>query len=466
MIRWHFLGGADTVTGSKHLLDVDGARTLVDFGMFQGRRAESEALNREMPVDPRSVDAVVLSHAHVDHCGCLPLLVKGGFAGPMHMTRATAQLVEIMLRDSARIQEADAAYLNQKTSRQGLPPVEPLYTTEDVEAVFPMIVPHEYHERIDLPGGVVATQVDAGHVLGSALTLLEIPRAGREALRVALAFDLGRRGLPLLNDPEPMGQADVLVMETTYGNRLHTPASDARNELGTAISAALARGGKVIIPTFALERTQELVYHLTKLRESGEIPPVPVYIDSPMSVAITRVFERNVRILDGEAKELHAETGRVVTPSFVRMIESVEDSKAITSSTEPSITLSASGMCENGRIRHHLKHGIENPANLVLIVGFQAVNTLGRKLQNGEKRVRIFGDEFKVAAEIRTLGAFSAHADKIELYRYAREVRPKTAYLVHGEEKSRKAFAQLLSTQMQLSVRCPVRGETADWTET
>jgi metallo-beta-lactamase family protein len=465
MIRWHFLGGADTVTGSKHLLDVDGARTLVDFGMFQGRRAESEALNRAIPVDPRSIDAVVLSHAHIDHCGCLPLLVKGGFTGPIHTTRATAELVEIMLRDSARIQEADAAYLNQKTSRQGLPPVDPLYTAKEAEAVLPLLVPHDYHEEIALPGGVKALQFDAGHVLGSALTRLEIPRAGREPLVLALAFDLGRRGVPLLNDPEPVGPADVLVSETTYGNRLHTPASEARQELGEAISAALARGGKVIIPSFALERTQELVYHLSKLRETGAIPPVPVYIDSPMSVAITRVFERNVGLLDGEAKALHAEKGQVVTPPFIRMIETIEDSKAITSSTEPSITLSASGMCENGRIRHHLKHGIENPANMVLLVGFQAVNTLGRKLQNGEKRVRIFGDEFKVAAEIRTLGAFSAHADKIELYRYAREVRPKVAYLVHGEEKSRKAFSQLLRTQLKVETHCPFRGETADLTD-
>lgn len=462
MIRWHFLGGADTVTGSKHLLETDGARILFDFGMFQGRRAESEALNREMPVDPRSVDALVLSHAHVDHCGCLPLLVRGGFSGPMHMTRATAELVAIMLRDSARIQEADAAYLNQKTSRQGMPPVEPLYTAAEAEAVLPLLVPHDYHEEIALPGGVRAVQVDAGHVLGSALTRLAVPRAGREDLKIALAFDLGRRGVPLLNDPETLGPADALVVETTYGNRLHTPASEARRELGEAISAALGRGGKVIIPSFALERTQELVYHLTKLRANGEIPPVPVYIDSPMSVAITRVFERNVGLLDSEAKALHAETGRVVTPPFIRMVESIEDSKAITSSTEPSITLSASGMCENGRIRHHLKHGIENPANMVLLVGFQAVNTLGRKLQNGEKRVRIFGDEFKVAAEIRTLGAFSAHADKIELYRCAREVRPKVAYLVHGEEKSRKAFAQLLRTQLNTDARCPRRGETAD----
>ena len=463
MIQWQFLGGTDTVTGSKHILTAhDGTRILIDCGMFQGRRAEAEALNREQSFDPASIDAMVLSHAHIDHCGCIPLLAKtSAFRARIHATEATADLLPIMLRDSAHIQEADAAYLNQKTSRRGMPPVEPLYTMADAEAVLPLIAPHPYRTPFDLPGGIRATQVDAGHVLGAALTLLEVPRPSGRPLRIALTFDLGRRDLPLLRDPDPLDDIDVLVTETTYGDRLHDAAVNAADDLCEAVNAALSRGGKVIIPTFALERTQEILYHLSNLRERGRIPQVPVYIDSPMATSVSGVFEKHLECLDEETLAVQQRLGTVLSPPWVTYTTTIDDSKAITSSKTPSITLAASGMCENGRIRHHLKHGIENPDNIVILVGYQAINTLGRHLQNGEKNVRIFGDAFRVRAEIRSLNAFSAHADRLELFRYIRDMRPRAAYLVHGEQRPRESFARLLRDQLGIPVSLPVRGETA-----
>ena len=461
-MKWHFLGGADSVTGSKHLLEFDGALILFDCGMYQGRRKESFEFNKNLGFNPLTVDAMVLSHAHIDHCGNIPTLAKAGYRNAIHATSATVDLLPIMLRDSAHIQEGDAAYLNQKTNRRGQPPVVPLYTVADAEASFKLFRPHEYNEPLPLPGGVVVTHVDAGHILGAALTLIEIPFNGGEFLRIALAFDLGRRNLPLLHDPVQLQDIDILISESTYGDRLHDNALNAREELRGGIVRALSRGGKVLIPTFALGRAQEIVYHLVNLRERGEIPPVPVYVDSPMAQAIAGVFEKNFEYLDAESNALRSQIGSVMNPDWLTFTESVEDSKAITSSKIPSIVIAASGMCEHGRILHHLKHGIENEKNLVLLVGYQAENTLGRRLQNGEKKVRIFGDEFTVKAEIQLLNAFSAHADRLELFRYARDAKPKKVFLVHGEQSQRASFAQLLRDQLHLEVDLPRNGDVVD----
>jgi metallo-beta-lactamase family protein len=462
-MKWHFLGGADQVTGSKHLLEINDSRILFDCGLFQGRRKDANEINRTLGFDPAAVDAMVLSHAHIDHCGNIPTLAKNGYRNSVHATAATADLLPIMLRDSAHIQEADAAYLNQKTNRRGQPPIVPLYTLKDAEASLKLIRPHAYSEPLDLPGGVRVTHVDAGHILGAALALIEIPKPEGGHLRVALAFDLGRRNLPLLHDPVQLRNVDVIICESTYGDRLHDNALNAREDLRVAIHRALRRGGKVIIPTFALERAQEVVYHLAHLRDRDEIPQVPVYVDSPMAHAITTVFEKHPGYLDQEYNDLRGRIGSLVTPAWLTFTESVDESKAITASTEPAIVLSASGMCEHGRILHHLKHGIENDKNLVLLVGYQAVNTLGRRLQNGDRKVRIFGDEFTVKAEIQTLNSFSAHADRLELFRYIKDSHAKKAFLVHGEQDQRDSFARLLRDQLHLEVELPANGSAVDF---
>ena len=461
-MKWHFLGGADQVTGSKHLLEFDDARILFDCGMFQGRRKEANEINKTLGFDPAEIDAMVLSHAHIDHCGNIPTLVQKGYPKAVHATSATADLLPIMLRDSAHIQEADAAYLNQKTNRRGQPPVVPLYTLADVEASLKLIRPHDYNEPVPLPGGVVVTHVDAGHILGAALALVEIPKPGGDYLRIALAFDLGRRNLPLLHNPVQLQDVDVLIAESTYGDRLHDNALNAREELRDGIVRALGRGGKVLIPTFALGRAQEIVYHLVQLRDRGEIPSVPVFVDSPMAQAIAGVFEKNTDYLDDESHVLRGQVGSVVKPDWLTFTESVEESKSITSSKTSSIVIAASGMCEHGRILHHLKHGIENEKNLILLVGYQAENTLGRRIQNNEKKVRIFGDEFALKAEVQTLHSFSAHADRLELFRYARDAKPKKVFLVHGEQSQRESFARLLQEQLHLDVTLPANGEVVD----
>ena len=461
-MQWHFLGGASQVTGSKHLLETEQTRILFDCGLFQGRRKESESINRNLGFDPASIAAMVLSHAHIDHCGNIPTLARQGYRNPIHATTATADLLPIMLRDSARIQEGDAAYLNQKTNRRGLPPIFPLYTLENAEDAIRLIQPHKYGEELRLPGGIRLTHVDAGHILGAALAKLEIPRPNGPPLRIALTFDLGRKNLPLLHDPVQIQNVDVVITESTYGDRDHLDARHEGEDLRIAVNRALARGGKVMIPTFALGRAQEIIYLLAELRDQNAIPNVPVYLDSPMAQAISRVFERNLPYLDEEYHDLRARMGNLMTAEWLHFTESVEDSKAITSSPDPSIVLAASGMCEHGRILHHLKHGIGNPANLVLLVGYQAAHTLGRRLQNMEPIVRIFGDEFAVHAEVETLGSFSAHADRNELFEYIQATGAKHIFLVHGEQTQREAFARRLRDALNIPVELPNNGDIVD----
>lgn len=463
-MKWSFLGGASEVTGSKHLLEMDGGRILFDCGMYQGKRKEADRINRQLGVTAGTVDAVVVSHAHIDHCGCIPLMTREGYQGPIYATSATADLLPVMLRDSANIQESDAAYLNQKTNRKGLPPVIPLYTMEDAETSFGLIRSHEYGQVLELPGGVRLVHMDAGHILGAALARMEIPRTGKSPLRLGMAVDLGRRNLPLLQDPQQMADLDVLICESTYGDRLHDNAQNAAEGLRVMINRVIERGGKVMIPTFALERAQEVIYHLASLFARKEIPRVPVYMDSPMAQAVTHVFEKNRAYLDAESEALRLETGEsLLTPSWLTFAESVDDSKGITSSKEPSIVLAAAGMCEHGRILHHLKHGIENEANGILLVGYQAVNTLGRRLQNGEKKVKIFGDEFSVKAEVDTLHSFSAHADRLELYRYISDAKPRKLVLVHGEQDQRESLAKLVEERMRIPVLLPMNGDATDF---
>ena len=456
-----FLGGAETVPGSQHMLEVGGRRLLRDCGLYQGRREESDKINRNLPFDAASVDAALLSHAHVDHCGNLPTLVARGYAGPIHATRATCDITGIMLRDAARIQEQDAAYLNQKTNRKGLPPVVPLYTVADAERAVERFRGHDYHETLELLPGLRHTPYEAGHILGAAVSHFELEENGRRA-RVGFAVDLGRKNLPLIRDPELLPPVDVLVMESTYGHREHGAAVDAEEQLREICARTFARGGKVLIPAFALERAQELIYHLSSLVTQGRLPRRPVYVDSPMASAITRIFDEKVEYLDAEYRAHRQSAGCLMCPDWIHFVSTVEDSKRVTAREDSCIVIAASGMCEHGRILHHLKQGISDPRNSVVIVGYQAGYTLGRRLVDGDKEVRIFGDLLPRRAEVAVLDAFSAHAGRSELIDYVRQLRPPKTFLVHGETEAREALAEALRAEKLTEVFLPKRGDSVE----
>lgn len=457
-MRIHFLGGVDTVTGSRHMVEVNGRLVLRDCGLFQGHRREAFEINRHAPCAGEALESIILSHAHIDHCGNLPSLARHGIRRPIHATTATAELCRVMLRDSAHIQEQDAAYLNQKTNRRNQPPVEPLYTTADVEATLPLFRGCQYGDTIAAAPGVEVVFAEAGHILGAALTTF-ICSENQRRVRIGFAVDLGRKNLPLIRDPDVLQDIDTLILESTYGDRLHDDARVAEEELGRAVRATLERGGKVIIPSFALERAQELIYHLASLFSKNQLPRVPVYVDSPMAMAVTRIFELNYDYLDAETRALNNIVGSVVTPPWVHFVASVEESKAVSSSDKPAIVISASGMCESGRILHHLKHGIENPRNTIIIVGFQAQHTLGRRLVERVPKVKIFGDWFALRAQVVSLNAFSAHADRNELLEYVRAVDPRRIFLVHGEADQRAALAEALRAAGWKEVFLPTGGD-------
>ena len=460
-MRIYFMGGADTVTGSQHIVQAGESRVLRDCGTFQGRRDEAREINSHLPFDPKGLHSVLISHAHIDHCGNIPTLVNGGYRGPLHMTTATVDLCDIMLKDSARIQEQDAMYLNQKANRKGLPLVAPLYTVKDAERAISQFVGHRYHELLDMAPGITVEDFDAGHILGSALSVFTLEEQGRK-VRVGFAVDLGRHDLPLIRDPERMENIDILVMESTYGDRLHSDAIQADDQLRQVILETIQQRGRIFIPSFALERAQEIIYHVSSLIMTKQIPRVQVYVDSPMASSVARVFEEQSQYLDEAAKKRLAEVGCLLCPDWIRFVSSVEESKAITGSDEPCIIIAASGMCEHGRILHHLKSGIGNPKNTIVLVGFQAEYTLGRRLQEQQPEVKIFGDMFKRKARVVDLDAFSAHADRNDLIGYVRATKPKKTFLVHGESHQREALAEALRDQKLTEVFLPKRGDYAD----
>ncbi len=460
-MKLRFFGGVDTVTGSAHAVEVNGKQVLRDCGLYQGRRAEANRRNRSFAFDPQDLAAVVLSHAHIDHCGNLPSLAKAGYRGPIHTTTATVALCDVMLHDAAYIQEQDAAYLNQKTNRRGLPPIEPLYTAADADRVLKLLRGYHYGEGIEVVPGARLALLEAGHILGAALTVFDLEENGRR-VRLGFAFDLGRHGLPLIRDPAPMRDIDTLVIESTYGSRRHPAPAEAGAQLRDVVRRTIERGGKVLIPSFALERAQEVLYHLARLTADGEIEETPVYVDSPMASAVTRIFERSTPYLDEEFHALRERIGRVITPSWVHFTASVEESKQITASDRPCIVIAASGMCEYGRILHHLKHGITNPRNTIVLVGFQAAHTLGRRLYDGDPEVRIFGDLFERKAEVVSLPAFSAHADREDLATYVQDAAPRRVFLVHGESEARSALAERLREIKGLEVFLPEPGDEVE----
>ncbi|HVS38141.1 MAG TPA: MBL fold metallo-hydrolase [Gemmataceae bacterium] len=454
-----FWGATHTVTGSMHQVDACGKTLLLECGLFQGRRDESRRRNEEFPFRPKDVDAVLLSHAHIDHCGNLPNLVRQGFRGPIYCTPATRALAAVMLGDAAKIQEEDAAYLNRKRQK-GEPKIEPLYDGRDVYQTLLRFQAVPYDEPKEIVRGVDATWVDAGHLLGSAMIALRMDGPNGER-RLTFTGDLGRPGLPILRDPSPVPPADLLISESTYGGHTHEPVEETAERLGDVVRRTAARGGKVLIPAFAVGRTQTVVYYLHQLMNAGRLPDLPIYVDSPMALRATEVFRAHPECFNDQTLTLLEAHPDLFGEKRIRYIDKVHESIELNDRQEPCVIIASSGMCEAGRILHHLKHNIEDPRCTVLIVGFQAPDTLGRRLVEHRPEVRILGRTFTPKAEVIALNGLSSHADHGELLRMLGPLSATTqkVRLVHGEPDRAAALAEGLRAAGFTDVTAPDRGE-------
>ena len=453
-----FWGAAQTVTGSMHHLEIAGKRYLLDCGLYQGHRKDAEHRNRDLPFDARSIDSVVLSHAHIDHSGNLPTLVKHGFDGPIYTTPPTIDLCRSMLLDTAHIQESDTKFVNKRGVQRypkGYQPVEPLYTMQDAEKTLPLFAPVNYHSPKQVGEAFSYQAYDAGHMLGSSALLLEI-----EGIRLIFSGDVGRVNLPIIRDPESMPAADYLIMESTYGDRIHKDEGAVIDKLAEIVGRTAARGGKIIVPAFAVGRTQQLVLLLHELVNQKRIPNIPLFVDSPLAVNVTEVFRKNTGYFN---KNVTAHLNSGEDPFGFRSltyIREASESKKLNDLRGPFLVISASGMCEAGRILHHLRNNIEDPRNTVLITGFQAENTLGRKLVEKWPEVNIFGEPLRVRAEVASLLELSGHADQRELLEWMKPITPnlKKVFLVHGEPPARQALAKLIAERYDVAVESPARG--------
>lgn len=462
MIRLRFLGAAREVTGSMLLVETDGGSILVDCGMYQGRRADSRRRNAQLPPMACHADVAILTHAHVDHSGSLPVLVKSGFAGPIHTTPATRDLSAYMLRDAARIQVGDAEYLNRRHADDpDWEPILPIYDEEDVVTALGRFVCTPYDRSFAVVPGVVARFLDAGHILGSAQVVLDIDDGGGKR-RVVISGDLGRHGLPIIRDPAaPPRPIDVLVMESTYGDRRHAPVAQMADELARVIGEGCARGGKIVVPAFALGRTQELLLVLHQLRSEGRLPKIPVYIDSPLAIDVTSVFRLHPECFDAETRGFLDANPNVFSFDGLHVTRTREESMAINDVEGPALIIAASGMCEGGRVLHHLRNLVEDSRNTVLVVGFMAQHTLGRRLVERRPRVKIWGVERELHAQVVQLDAFSAHADADDLLAYATTCAPGRVFLVHGEPEGQEPLRQELVAR-GLDVTAPERGTVVE----
>lgn len=461
-----FHGAVRTVTGSQHLLEINGKRILLDCGLYQGSRKETYERNQFLPFDAAAIDILILSHAHIDHSGNIPNLVKSGFRGDIICTYATHDLCAIMLRDSAKIQESDIEYLNRKREKQNLPPLEPIYTIEDAIECLKYFVAFGYDRPRQIMPGVTLTFYDAGHILGSAIVALDIEdQESKQDIRLVFSGDLGRPHRPILRDPTFIDGADVLLIESTYGDRLHQEEGDSDKKLARIINETTKRGGKVIVPAFAIGRTQELVYRIHHLVENRSISArLPIYVDSPLAIDATGIYRLHPEAFDEEMAQflLQDRDGDPFGFAMMQYTRSVEQSKQLNLSDEPAVIISASGMAEAGRILHHLKNNIEEPKNTVLITGWQAPNTLGRRLVDRERTVRIFGEEYQLKAQVEKMNGLSAHADRNELLDWVGhfQMRPRHTYIVHGEEPVALTFAETLRQQGLEDVNVPFMGES------
>lgn len=449
-----FCGASIGVTGSCHLITTDKHKLLLDCGQFQGGKAVEKMNEEPFPFDPAQIEWVILSHAHIDHCGRLPLLVKRGFKGQIYCTDATADLLEVMLKDSAYIHEKDAQWQSKKNARTGKPPVEPLYTIDDAEDALKLVRPVLYDQLIELAPEIRIVFNDAGHILGSAITELWITE-GENTSKIVFSGDLGVTNRPILRDPVKIKKADYVIMETTYGNRLHPANATSIDELIHITLATVKRGGSVIIPSFAVGRTQELIYQFNMFYEQhpeyqSQLENVNVYIDSPMATTATEVFKRNAQVFDEKTKEYILSGDNPLDFKNLKFTRNTADSMMLNEDKSPKIIISASGMCEAGRIRHHLKHNLWDSRNSIVFVGYQAEGTLGRMLIEGAKEVKLFGETISVKAEIHNLEGFSGHADQKGLMDWLSGFRqePEQIFLVHGELESKKDFARLVGDEL------------------
>lgn len=456
-----FHGAARAVTGSQHLLEVSGRRILLDCGLSQGHRGESERLNREYNYEPASLDAVILSHAHIDHSGKLPSLVKNGFKGMIFSTAATRDLAAVMLPDSAHIQQADAEYINKKRARDGLEPVEPLYDLEDALSAIEKFVTLPYGLHFPVFPEITLRFLEAGHILGSSQVELTLEENGVKKV-ILFSGDLGRFDRPILRDPDLTSRPDLLLMESTYGGRMHDPQEKSLLDLEKVINDTVKKGGKTVIPAFSVGRTQEVLYFLNLLFVANRIPDIPVFVDSPLSFNATEVFKLHPEVYDKELRDLLYDGLSPFEFENLHFVQSVSESKAINTMKEPMIIISASGMCENGRIRHHLKNNITDPRNTVVLVGFMAEHTLGRRIKERRETVNIFGEPYPLNATIEDIDGFSAHADHQGLMTYFRAVGAKAEQIVmiHGETESSLALAKAVGAETKAEILVPEPGQS------
>ena len=471
-IRLHFWGAAQTVTGSSHHLECAGQNILLDCGLFQGHRQQARDINEHLALPVEQLNAVVLSHAHIDHSGDLPLLAKKGYRGPIYTTPSTVDLCEKMLKDSAHIQESDAEFVNRRSQRRrsiGVAAngdaVMPLYTQQDAEQVLQQFQPVTMHTPQLLAGstadaGFTSTTFDAGHMLGSTCVLIEAREKG-QTTRLLFSGDVGRKDLPIINDPETAQAADYLIMESTYGNRLHQPIGPVKKKLANLVNRTAQRGGHIVMPAFAVGRTQQVVLLLHELIDEKAIPDIPIFVDSPLAVNVTDVFRKHEEEWDAGARafaELHEDP---FGWKRLRYIRTVEESKTLNGLHMPFIVIAASGMCEAGRVLHHLKNSVEDPKNLILITGFQAEHTLGRAIVQRQPEVRIFGEPMRLRAQVDSIGELSGHADQRELLEWMAPVVPtlKKVFLVHGELDAQQALKIEIERQYKLEVVCPSRDD-------
>ncbi|MFC2082137.1 MBL fold metallo-hydrolase RNA specificity domain-containing protein [Bacteroidota bacterium] len=457
-----FIGAARTVTGSMHLIRTNGYNFLLDCGMYQGKRKVAFELNRNFDLfDPKEIDFVILSHAHIDHSGNLPSLVKRGFEGKIYSTFATKDLATIMLKDSGHIQEKDTEFVNKRRMKKGQNLFEPLYTVADAEETIQHFVGINYHKETEIVPGVKLTFFDAGHILGSAIVFLKINENGR-IVNLGFSGDLGRPNLPILKDPEKIPTVDFLICESTYGGRFHDNPTDSETKLAKVVNKAYENKSKIIIPAFSVGRTQELVYALHRIFQSNKAPNIPVYVDSPLSVNATKVFQLHPECFDNETAQFLVNHEDPFGFNKLKYITDVDDSKQLNEIPGPHIIISSSGMCEAGRILHHLRNNIEDPNNIVLIVGYSAEHTLGRKIVEKEEVIKIFGEEHKLKAEVIVMNSFSAHADADELISYCDQFdkdRVQQFFLVHGDFDQQEIFKNRLKGIGYENITIPERGD-------
>ncbi|MFC1737481.1 MBL fold metallo-hydrolase RNA specificity domain-containing protein [Planctomycetota bacterium] len=457
-IKLHFLGAAQNVTGSRHLLEANGVRVLVDCGLYQERQFKSRNWD-PFPMPPDSINAVLLTHAHLDHCGLLPKLLKEGFKGRIFCTAATAEIAKIILLDSAKIQEEDAEHKRKRHEHQGTKgpyPEIPLYTIEDAEACLPLFEPVKYRQSVNLGDGIEATFYDAGHVLGSSIIRAKVRQNGDERI-ILFSGDIGRPDRPIVCDPTIFDTADYVLIESTYGDRVHEKSENIKSRIAEVINSTKQAGGNIIVPSFALERSQEVLYYINELLQEKTIPPLKIFLDSPMASKITKVFRNHPELFDEEMSGLLKSHKSLFDMPGFQTTEKTEESKSLNSIKETSIIIAGSGMCTGGRVKHHLVHNIGHPENTIMFVGYQAAGTLGRRIVNGEKKVRILGAKYQVKARVVRIHGFSAHADKNELLDWLKKLEkpPRKVFVVHGESESAKSFSDFIRNQTGWHVTVP-----------